>query len=53
MMNSFIDLTDMWKTGTLKPLRVCSSGKCWDDANASGFLSPHQKEAGRAESGST
>jgi len=45
VMNSSVDLTDMWKPGTNTPLYVCSSGKCWDEANSRGYFSKFQKDA--------
>lgn len=43
-MNDTATLTDMWKSGELKPLHICAAGYCWGTANSKGYWSRYQIE---------
>jgi len=49
-MNDVDVLVDMWKPGTVEPLRICYAGACWEEANGRGYLSNSQIKAARDQS---
>jgi hypothetical protein len=43
VMNDVHVLTDMWRPGTLSPLRICSAQGCRGKANELGYFSTYQE----------